>query len=109
MLAGDSTSNANNATTGTLPTQTSGQIGKGQSFDGTSQSIGIPDAASLDIPTDGTFSVWFKLDELRQSDFFEKGGFGGSAYRTEPPSDLELTILRDEVDPQRLDHQRGPW
>jgi hypothetical protein len=77
VLAADSTSNANNATSGTLPTQTSGQIGKGQSFDGSSQSIGIPDAASLDIPTNGTFSVWFKLDEFRQSDFFEKGGFGG--------------------------------
>jgi Domain of unknown function (DUF4347)/Concanavalin A-like lectin/glucanases superfamily/Domain of unknown function (DUF2341) len=78
-LASDSTSNANNATTGTLPIQTSGKIGEGQSFDGSSQFVGIPDSASLDIATDGTFSVWFKLDELRQSDLFEKGGFGGYA------------------------------
>jgi hypothetical protein len=78
-LAGDSTSNANNATTGTLPTQTAGQIGNGQSFDGTTQSVGVPDAASLNIPTDGTFSVWFKLGDLRQSDLFEKGGNGGYA------------------------------
>ena len=78
-LASDSTSNANNATTGTLPTQTAGQIGNGQSFNGTTQTIGIPDAASLNIPTNGTFSVWFKLGDLRQSDLFEKGGNGGYA------------------------------
>jgi hypothetical protein len=72
-LATDSTTNANNATSGTLPTQAAGQIGNGQAFDGNTQFLGIPDAPSLDIPMNGTFSVWFKLDELRESDLFQKG------------------------------------
>ena len=76
-LARDSTSHANNATSGTLPTQTAGAIGFGQAFDGSTQTVGIPDTASLQIATDGTFSVWFKVNDLRQSDLFEKGGNGG--------------------------------
>jgi hypothetical protein len=72
-LASDSTSNANNATTGTLPTPAAGLIGTGQAFDGSTQFLAIPDAPSLDIPMNGTFSVWFTLADLRPSDLFQKG------------------------------------
>lgn len=72
-LAKDSTTNANNATSGVQPTQAVGQIGNGQSFDGSTQFLDIPDAPSLDIPMNGTFSVWFKVADLRQSDLFQKG------------------------------------
>jgi hypothetical protein len=72
-LARDSTTNANDATSGVQPTRAAGQIGNGQSFDGSTQFMGIPDAPSLDIPQNGTFSIWFKPDEIRQSDMFQKG------------------------------------
>ena len=76
-LPQDSTSNANNATSGTLPTRGAAIIGSGQTFDGTTQSVGIPHTASLALTNTGTFSVWFRFTEVRESDLFEKGGVGG--------------------------------
>src|SRR5271157_2956499 len=56
----DSTSNANNSTTGTYPTQGNGKIWKGQTFNGaSSQYIGIPYAGSLNLTNNGTISLWF--------------------------------------------------
>ncbi len=73
----DSTTNANHATSGTLPTRGAAVIGSGQTFDGTTQSVAIPHSASLGISGNGTFSVWFRFTETRESDLFEKGGVGG--------------------------------
>ena len=58
----DATGNANNGTsTGSMTTSelVSAVVGNGVSFNGTSQGITVPDAASLDLTTGVTVSGWF--------------------------------------------------
>ena len=77
----DSTTTPNNSTSGTNPTQSSGEIGSGQTFNGSSQFIGIPNQASLDITNNATVSAWIKLNSTGQADIVEKGGSGGYALK----------------------------
>ncbi len=58
----DSTSNANHGTSHNMfGNRTSGKIGYGLDFDGTSDYIVVPDAASLDAPAELTLEAWVKL------------------------------------------------
>jgi len=54
----DSTANANSSNAGTYPAQTAGKTGNAQSFNGSSQYIQIPNAASLQMTTAMTISAW---------------------------------------------------
>ena len=67
----DATGNANNGTsTGSMTTSelVSAVVGNGVNFNGTSQGIAVPDAASLDLTTGVTVSGWFNgrwIDHIR--------------------------------------------
>jgi hypothetical protein len=81
----DSTSNANNSTTGTYPTQGNGKIWKGQTFDGaSSQYIGIPYAGSLNLTNNGTISLWFNPSNVSPPsgyyDLIQMGPTAGYAF-----------------------------
>ena len=73
----DVTTHQNNSTTGTAPTKVAGQVGSGEGFDGSTNDIGIPDAAVLDVTNNATISAWFKLNATGQADILEKGGNNG--------------------------------
>ena len=73
----DVTTNSNNSTTGIAPTKVTGQVGSGESFNGSTNYIGIPDAAVLDVTNNATISAWFKLNATGQADILEKGGNNG--------------------------------
>ncbi|MGV8992415.1 MAG: DUF2341 domain-containing protein [Thiobacillus sp.] len=73
----DSTGNGNNGTSGIYPTATPGQVGGGQSFDGSSTTIVIADSPTLNQSQNVTVSAWVKLDAFGNFDLVEKGGFGG--------------------------------
>jgi len=71
----DSTANVNNGTKkgANEPLQAAGQIGMGQSFDGTDDSISIPDHNSLDITNFYTISAW--INPQRYSGGTQTEGF----------------------------------
>ncbi len=54
----DSTSNANNSTSGIYPTQTAGKIYKGQLFDGSTNTIVTTANSSLDMSSSMTLEYW---------------------------------------------------
>jgi hypothetical protein len=115
----DSTANANNGTkyAANEPVQTDGKVGKGQSFDGTNDSVNTGNGASLQIVGDKiTLSAWFKAS-VNQSGYpgilvkgtvygtntdsyfirLETGHFNGGIYTSSLKQVSETTLRNDNL------------
>jgi Concanavalin A-like lectin/glucanases superfamily len=62
--AADSSGNGATGTLNNSPTWTTGEIGNALTFNGTSQSVSVPDSSQFHLSGDWSASVWFKLNSL---------------------------------------------
>ncbi len=76
-----STNNNNGMVYGTTPTQ--GKVGKGRSFNGSSDYISVGDKASLDFSGDVTPEAWFKTSQTSMGYILSKGGGSDGLYEYE--------------------------
>ena len=91
----DSTNNSNHATfNGTLPSQTTGRVGYGQSFDGNDDWIYVPDGAKTYL--DGTWETFVRPNDTVNPEVVIEDRFDSTNY-------LRLTI-RQDLTPDRWDY-----
>src|SRR6266550_1806832 len=79
-LVNDSTSNANDGASqqNTNALTVSGQIGRSLSYNGTSDYVNVPNAASLDTVTTLTYSFWINPSAFNQASFASAFGSYGA-------------------------------
>jgi hypothetical protein len=70
--------------TSTSSAQVIGKIGQALNFDGTDDTIIVPDSPTTNLSTNITMSAWFYNRQWKEADIIEKGGAGGYMIWTAP-------------------------